>query len=155
MGDRFTLPSSFLSHILIIIVNPRTTCLLVVLAESTPRTSIQAYVRQARDFLPGADFAFLRHQDTSEYFDWRQLHPTRQASIVRPEHHLLIIASISELRHSVAMRLSICTIVAALLAKTIAAPTSTPDMSVDVAERADTELERRDGVDGKYFHEPG
>ena len=53
------------------------------------------------------------------------------------------------------MRLSICTIVAALLAKTIAAPTSTPDMSVDVAERADTELERRDGVDGKYFHEPG
>jgi hypothetical protein len=53
------------------------------------------------------------------------------------------------------MRLSICTVVAAFLAKTIAAPTSTPDMSVDVAERPDTELERRDGGDGKYFHEPG
>ena len=53
------------------------------------------------------------------------------------------------------MKLSICTVVAALLAETLAAPTSTLDMSVDVAERADTELERRDGGDGKYFHEPG
>ena len=53
------------------------------------------------------------------------------------------------------MRLSICTVVAALFASTIAAPTLKPDSLANVYEMSEAELVRRDGGDGKYFHEPG
>lgn len=53
------------------------------------------------------------------------------------------------------MRLSIYTIAAALFANTIAAPTSNLNGAASTAERSESEVVKRDGGDGKYFHEPG
>jgi len=53
------------------------------------------------------------------------------------------------------MRLSIYTAAAVLFANTIAAPVSNLDESLNTAESLESEVVKRDGGDGKYFHEPG
>lgn len=52
------------------------------------------------------------------------------------------------------MRLSICTVAAALFATTIAAPTSKLDSIANASQESENENVKR-GRDGKYFHEPG
>ncbi|KAF3000821.1 hypothetical protein E8E13_006620 [Curvularia kusanoi] len=54
------------------------------------------------------------------------------------------------------MKVSIPSLAVALLAtRTIAAPTSKSDSPADSVEQSNNGLARRDGGDGKYFHEPG
>lgn len=53
------------------------------------------------------------------------------------------------------MRLSISTVAAALFANTLAVPTSKPNSLANTAEQAQSQVVKRDGGDGKYFHEPG
>jgi hypothetical protein len=54
------------------------------------------------------------------------------------------------------MRLSICTVaLATLFGSTLAAPTAKPDSVEDTPKEAGSGIVRRDGDDGKYFHEPG
>lgn len=52
------------------------------------------------------------------------------------------------------MRLSICTIAAALFATPLAAPTSKSESLAETSQESNHEIAKRDG-DGKYFHEPG
>ncbi len=56
------------------------------------------------------------------------------------------------------MRLSICTIAAAsasIFVSTLAAPTAICDTVKRLVEESESKVVRRDGDDGKYFHEPG
>lgn len=53
------------------------------------------------------------------------------------------------------MRLSIYTLAAALFANTIAAPTSTLDSQSNTSAQSNSEVVKRGGKSGKYFHEPG
>ena len=53
------------------------------------------------------------------------------------------------------MRLSICTVAATLFTGVLAAPTTKLDGLTGTPEELESEVVRRDGGDGKYFHEPG